>query len=146
MYHLCLIIFQQRQLTYNKNNFFPSTRYSEFYALKTSFLTTRKQHSGTKNVSYLNSFCFVLLIVFLFIKAIFCFFYLVFLVKSHIYLCQWHSVILSYYHANRAKKYAPPSAVLHRERRFVPPLVGEFMLIWHLAIKKVTMAKKFTKN
>ena len=70
---------------------------------KHRFWLLEKQHSGTKNVSYLNSFCFVLLIVFLFIKAIFCFFYLVFLVKSHIYLCQWHSVSLSYYLANKAK-------------------------------------------
>ena len=60
MYHLCLIIFQQRQLTYNKNNFFPSTRYSEFYALKTSFLTTRKTTQRNKKCILLKFLLFCL--------------------------------------------------------------------------------------
>ena len=116
---------------------------------KHRFWLLEKQHSGTKNVSYLNSFCFVLLIVFLFIKAIFCFFYLVFLVKSHIYLCQWHSVILSYYHAYRAKFQMLLSLTLTGLFRFTHVLAlriyfGIEFQIWIQGLTKVRWYERTT--
>ena len=111
---------------------------------KHRFWLLEKQHSGTKNVSYLNSFCFVLLIVFLFIKAIFCFFYLVFLVKSHIYLCQWHSVILSYYHANRAKFQMLLSLTLTGLLTFGLRLTSTYNIFWHWISNLNTRINKST--